>query len=293
MSRQTCEQAGVSRRGFLHLTCGCALAAAALGKAYANTDPVVVAQASGPAADGKARATYLGHSAFRIATPGGKAIYVDPWLSNPKAPADAKQVSAADLIMVSHAHADHLGETVEIAKKTNARTLVMAEMARYLANQGIAADKIVGMNLGGTGVAIPGTPLKVTMVRADHSSTMFYTDPQTKLTTMTPGGQPVGFILQFENGLRLLHAGDTALYGDMQLFGQRYKPDVAMLPIGDFFTMGPEDAALAAKMWGVKAVIPMHYGTFPLLTGTVEAFRKALDPQIKLIAPAPGDTVEL
>ena len=293
MSKQTCQHEGVSRRGFLHLTCGCALAAATFGKAYANTDPIMVAQATGAAASGKLRATYLGHSAYRLVTPGGKTIYVDPWLSNPKAPADAKQVSSADLIMVSHAHADHLGETVEIAKKTNARVLAIVDIARYLGTQGIAADKLVGMGLGGTAIAIPGDPLKVMMIRADHSSTVFYTDPQTKVSTVISGGQPAGFILQLENGFRLLHAGDTALYTDMQFFGQRYKPDVAMLPIGDFFTMGPEDAALAAKMWGVKAVIPIHYGTFPLLTGTVEAFRKALDPQITLIAPAPGDTVEL
>ena len=109
---------------------------------------------------------------------------------------------------------------------------------------------------------------------------------------MTPGGTAVGYIIHLENGLRILHAGDTALYGDMELFGRRYKPDVAMLPIGDHFTMGPEDAAEAAKLWGVKTVIPMHYGTFPVLTGTVEAFKKALSPQITLKAPAPGDTVE-
>ncbi len=148
------------------------------------------------------------------------------------------------------------------------------------------------MNKGGTAPAIPGTPIKVTMIRADHSSAVTYTDPQTKVVSITPGGEAVGFIIHLENGLRILHAGDTALYGDMKLFRERYKPDVAMLPIGDHFTMGPEDAAEAAKMFGVKTVIPMHYGTFPLLTGTAEAFRKALAPQITLRAPAPGDTVE-
>jgi L-ascorbate metabolism protein UlaG (beta-lactamase superfamily) len=165
-------------------------------------------------------------------------------------------------------------------------------LATYFANQGIPAANLIPMDKGGTATAIPGTLIKVTMVRADHSSTVSYTDPQTKITSVIPGGEPVGFIIHLENGLRILHAGDTALYGDMKLFGQRYKPDVAMLPIGDHFTMGPEDAAEAASMWGVKTVIPMHYGTFPVLTGTVEAFKKALNPQIKLVAPAPGDTVE-
>jgi L-ascorbate metabolism protein UlaG (beta-lactamase superfamily) len=292
MQQEGCTHGSVSRRGFLNLTCGCALAVASFGKAFANTDPIRVAQASGGATGGRAQATFLGHSVFRIDTPGGKTIYIDPWLGNPKAPANAKQVDKADLILLSHGHADHLGEAVEVAKKTNARVLTIVELATYFANQGIPAANLIPMDKGGTATAIPGTLIKVTMVRADHSSTVSYTDPQTKITSVIPGGEPAGFIIHLENGLRILHAGDTALYGDMKLFGQRYKPDVAMLPIGDHFTMGPEDAAEAASMWGVKTVIPMHYGTFPVLTGTVEAFKKALNPQIKLVAPAPGDTVE-
>jgi len=130
------------------------------------------------------------------------------------------------------------------------------------------------------------------MVHADHSSTVSYTDSQTEIVSVAPTGEAVGYALHLEKGLRILHARDTAPYGDMKLFGDRYKPDVAMLPIGDHFTMGPEDAAEAASMWGVKTVIPMHYGTFPVLTGTVEALRRALNPQIKLLAPAPGGTVE-
>jgi len=292
MAQNSCNHPGVSRRDFLHLTCGCALAVATFGEAFANSDPVRVAQATGSAPGGKGRATFLGHSVFRIETPGGKTLYIDPWLGNPKAPANAKQVDKADLILVTHGHADHLGETVEIAKKTNARVLVPVELAIYFGNQGVPAGNIVRMHKGGTATAIPGTPIKVTVVRADHSSTVSYTDPQTKITSVTAGGEAVGYILHLENGLRILHAGDTALYGDMELFGRRYKPDVAILPIGDHFTMGPEDAAEAAKMWGVKTVIPMHYGTFPLLTGTVEAFQKVLSSQITLKAPAPGDTIE-
>jgi len=292
MQQSTCTHGRVSRRDFLHVTRGCALAVAAFGEAFANTEPIRVAQASGSAAGGRARATFLGHAAFRIDTPGGKTIYIDPWLSNPKAPAGAKQVDNADLILVTHGHSDHLGETVEIAKKTNARVLTLAELATYLANQGVPAANLIRMNKGGTATAIPGTPIKVTMVRADHSSTVSYTDPQTKIVSIIPTGEAVGYVLHLENGLRIYHAGDTALYGDMKLFGDRYKPDVAMLPIGDHFTMGPEDAAEAASMWGAKTVVPMHYGTFPVLTGTVEAFRKALNPQIKLLAPAPGDTIE-
>lgn len=266
--------------------------ATTFGEAFANTDPIRVAQVSGGAAGGRARATFLGHSVFRIETPGGKTIYIDPWLTNPKAPAGAKQVDKADLILVTHGHSDHLGEAVEVAKQTNARLLTIVELGTYFRSQGVPPANIIGMNKGGTATAIPGTPIRVTMIRADHSSTVSYTDPQTKVTSLIAGGESVGYIIHLENGLRILHAGDTALYGDMKLFGDRYKPDVAMLPIGDYFTMGPEDAAEAASMWGVKTVLPIHYGTFPVLTGTVEAFRKALNPQIKLLAPAPGDTVE-
>ena len=280
---------GVTRRGFLHLTCGCALAVAATGSALAR-DPLRVAQASGaPATGAKPRARYLGHSAFRIETPGGKVIYVDPWLSNPKAPANAKQVDRADLILVSHGHADHVGEAVDLAKQTNAKILAIAELGTYFAAQGVPAANVIRMNKGGTATALPG--IKVTMIRADHSSSIAYTD-QNKVTSLTPGGEAVGFILHLENGMRLLHAGDTALYGDMKLFGERYKPDVGMLPIGDYFTMGPEDAAEAARFFNVKTVVPMHYGTFPVLTGTPEAFQKALGSQIKMLAPSPGDTVE-
>jgi L-ascorbate metabolism protein UlaG (beta-lactamase superfamily) len=292
MGHHTCTPGSVSRRDFLNLTCGGTLAVATFGEAFASSDPIRVAQASGSAPGGRARATFLGHSVFRIETPGGKTIYIDPWLSNPKAPANAKQVDKADLILVTHGHGDHLGEAVEVAKQTNARLLTIAELGTYFRSQGVPAANIISMNKGGTATAIPGTPIRVTMIRADHSSTVSYTDPQTKVTSLIAGGESVGYIIHLENGLRILHAGDTALYGDMKLFGDRYKPDVAMLPIGDHFTMGPEDAAEAASMWGVKTVLPMHYGTFPVLTGTVEAFRKALNPQIKLLAPAPGDTVE-
>ena len=292
MARNTCTHDGVSRRDFMHLTCGCALAVATFGEAFANSDPIRVAQAGGSAMGGKARATFLGHSAFRIDTPGGKTIYIDPWLGNPKAPAGAKMVDKADLILVTHGHPDHLGETVEIAKKTNARLLSLNDLSVYFENQGVPPANLFRMSLGGTGSPIPGVAIKVTMVRADHSSVVYYTDPQTKITSIIPTGAAVGYIIQLENGLRIYHAGDTALYGDMELFGKRYKPDIAMLPIGDRFTMGPDDAAEAARMWGVKTAIPIHYGTFPLLTGTAEAFKQALGPQIALQAPAPGDTIE-
>jgi L-ascorbate metabolism protein UlaG (beta-lactamase superfamily) len=282
----------MSRRNFLHAACGCAAAAAAFGEAFAHAAPIRVAQASGAAPSGRVRITFLGHSAFRIETPGGKTIYIDPWLSNPKAPANAKQVARADLILVTHGHADHVGETVEIAKQTNARLLTIAELATYFGTQGVPVANIVRMNKGGTAVAIPGTPIKVTMIRADHSSSVTYTDPQTKVTSLTPGGEAVGYIIYLENGLRILHAGDTAIYSDMRLFGERYKPEIAMLPIGDHFTMGPEDAVEAAKMFGVKAAFPMHYGTFPLLTGTIFEFGKALPTAIRMHAPAPGETIE-
>jgi glyoxylase-like metal-dependent hydrolase (beta-lactamase superfamily II) len=148
MGHHTCTPGSVSRRDFLNLTCGGTLAVATFGEAFASSDPIRVAQASGSAPGGRARATFLGHSVFRIETPGGKTIYIDPWLSNPKAPANAKQVDKADLILVTHGHGDHLGEAVEVAKQTNARLLTIAELGTYFRSQGVPAANIISMNKG-------------------------------------------------------------------------------------------------------------------------------------------------
>ncbi len=271
----------VSRRKFLKVTGG-----VALGGLVWRASSGAMAQGSGSTA-----VNWLGHSAFRVTTPTGKVILIDPWLTNPKAPGDAKDIDKADLILLSHGHGDHVGQTVDLAKKSGARVVTIFELSRRLVEAGVPAAKVTGMNLGGRFQPFQGVPLRVRMIRADHSVGFSSTDPQTRVPVDLMGGNSCGYIVELENGFRLLHAGDTALYGDMKLFGERYHPNLAILPIGDLFTMGPGDAAAAAWMWGAKDVIPMHYGTFPVLTGTPEVFQRVLDFSQKLHVPKPGDTI--
>lgn len=228
--------------------------------------------------------TYLGHAAFRFISPKGVVLYVDPFLSgNPKTPPELKSVEKADLILVTHGHGDHLGDTLAIAEKTNAKIVAMPELGRYLTRKG--AKQVIGMNKGGTyrshGIAI-------TMVHAIHSSSV--TEGDQVIYT----GEPAGFIIRFENGFALYHAGDTGLFGDMKIIGELYQPEVSILPIGSHFTMDPREAAYAAKLLGSKYVIPIHYGTFPVLTGTVEDFQKWMKdvPQTNVLVIKPGETVQ-
>ncbi len=228
--------------------------------------------------------TYLGHAAFKFVSPKGVVIYMDPFLSgNPQTPAELKTVEKADLILVTHGHGDHVGDTLSIAEKTNARIVVQPELGRYLTRKG--AKNVIGMNKGGTftshGVAI-------TMVHAIHSSSV--TEGDQVIYT----GEPAGFVIRFENGFTLYHAGDTGVFGDMKIIGDLYKPEVSILPIGSHFTMDPREATYAAKLLGSKYVIPIHYGTFPVLTGTVEEFLRLMKevPQTKVLVVKPGETVQ-
>jgi L-ascorbate metabolism protein UlaG (beta-lactamase superfamily) len=230
------------------------------------------------------KVTFLGQSAFRIVSPGGVNILIDPFLSNnPKTPADQKTIDKADLLLITHGHADHLGDTLAIAQKTNASVVVMAELATYLAKKG--AKNVVRMNKGGT-LTIKG--LRITMVNAQHSSSV--TEGEQVIYT----GEPAGFIIRLENGFTIYHAGDTSVMSDMKIFGDLYQPNLALLPIGSHFTMDPAEAAYACKLLRPQFVIPMHYGTFPVLTGTPEDFRRLLEdqPGVKLIILNPGMTVE-
>lgn len=230
------------------------------------------------------KVTYLGQSAFRIVSPGGLNIVIDPFLSNnPKTPADQKEVDKADLILVTHGHGDHLGDTLAIAQKTNASIVVMAELATYLGKKG--AKNVIRMNKGGS-VNLKG--IRVTMVNAQHSSSV--TEGDQVIYT----GEPVGFIVRLENGFTIYHAGDTSVMSDMKIFGDLYQPNLALLPIGSHFTMDPAEAAYACKLLRPQFVIPMHYGTFPVLTGTPEEFKRLLQdqPGIKLMVLNPGMTVE-
>jgi len=239
------------------------------------------------------KVTYLGHAAFKIISPKGVVIYVDPFLSrNPKTPPEMKTVEKADLILVTHGHGDHVGDTLAIAENTNAEIVAIAELGRYLKSKG--AKKVTRMNKGGTYVT---QGIAVTMVNALHSSSVTETEGDSndkKKERIVDAGDPAGFVIKLENGFTVYHAGDTAVFGDMKIIGEIYQPELSLLPIGSHFTMDPAEAAYAAKLLGSNYVIPMHYGTFPVLTGTPEAFLKLMAdvPQTKVLVLKPGETVD-
>jgi L-ascorbate metabolism protein UlaG (beta-lactamase superfamily) len=231
---------------------------------------------------GQLKVTWFGHSAFHLLSPGGKSILIDPWLDNPKAPAGSKEISPVDLILVTHGHGDHVGNTVEIARRTGARVIGIHELSLYL--QGVGVAGVSGMNKGGT-VAFDG--IKITMTDAVHSAGI---DGEKNVVC---GGEAAGFVLTFEDGSTAYHAGDTALFGDMKLIGELYGPRVVFLPIGDLFTMGPREAALACRVLKPKAIIAMHYGTFPVLTGTPAELQRFLPPDMRkrVLELTPGSPV--
>src|SRR5574337_407555 len=226
--------------------------------------------------------TWLGHATFRVDSPGGKRIYVDPFLNgNPKCPASELSPERCDLIVLTHGHGDHLGDTVAIAQKLKCPVIAQVELRAWLDAQGVKDPGGHNPNKGGT-VAIDG--VKVTLTDANHSSS-------TPDGTYT--GESCGVVLELEDGLKIYFAGDTNVFGDMSLIGRIYSPDVAVLPIGDHFTMGPREAAVAVELIGVKRVVPSHYGTFGLLTGTPEELRGLVGPGVEVLETEPGGTFEL
>ena len=239
---------------------------------------------------------WFGHAAFKITTPGGKVILVDPFITkNPKTPQalkDLNKLDKVDLILVTHGHADHVGDTVAIAEKTGAKVGMNADMGHAFASLGwVPSEQLLRFNKGGP-VSPLGPGIKITMVRAEHSSEIRHVDPATQKITMVPGGEPCGYIIEMENGFKIYHAGDTGVFSDMKLISELYDPDLTLLPIGGHFTMDPKHAAYAVKnLLKSKNVIPMHYGTFPPLKGTPEEFKAALgDFPGSLIVMQPGDS---
>ena len=208
--------------------------------------------------------TWLGHATWRIVTPGGVTVLVDPWLaSNPRCPEDEHEASA-DVVLVTHGHGDHIADAVAVAQRGDATTIAQYEIAGWLGEQG--APNAIGMNTGGT-VEVRG--LKITMTQAFHSSSISPADG-------AYGGDPIGYVLELESGQRIYIAGDTGVFGDMALIGELYQPVLAILPIGDLYPMGPFQAAHAARLLGVKHVLGSHWGTFDALTGTPAALRAEL-----------------
>jgi L-ascorbate metabolism protein UlaG (beta-lactamase superfamily) len=222
--------------------------------------------------------TWLGHSSFRLDTDSGKRVYVDPWLSGPTCPDGEKNPERADAIYLTHGHGDHSGDVVQVQKTTGAKVLGMLELMGWLGSNGIAEDALVGFNKGGT-VEVDG--IRFTMTNAFHSSSS---------TDASYTGEPTGVVVRFD-GRSIYFAGDTCVFGDMQLIARLYSPEVAVLPIGDHFTMGPEEAALALELLGNPRCVPCHWGTFGLLSGTPDRLAELTSATVERLQP--GDSVEV
>ncbi|MDQ2965460.1 MAG: metal-dependent hydrolase [Chloroflexota bacterium] len=213
--------------------------------------------------------TWYGHACIEVTTPGGKTILIDPWFGNPKSPKAPAAVNKCDVMLVTHGHSDHFGDALAIASRTRPAWPAIHELSLWLGRNYAHKDSVIGMNKGGT---VEAGGVRVTMTHADHSSGDIYGGVEAPLYL----GEPVGFVIELESGYRIYHAGDTGLFGDLRLIGEVYRPNLAILPIGGHFTMGPREAAIAVEWLAVKDVLPIHYGTFPLLAGTPEELRKAV-----------------
>jgi L-ascorbate metabolism protein UlaG (beta-lactamase superfamily) len=253
-----------------------------------------VALAQAPA--GKVEVLWLGQSAFRITTPGGKVIVTDPWLrTNPRTPPEFKKLEAfgkIDVLLVSHGHGDHFADAPALALMYDTPMRAPGDLNQSATTLGILPAKLLPrMNKGGTIEPAPG--IKLTAVRAEHSSILVWHNPVSDKDETHPGGEAVGWIIELENGFRIYFVGDTAVFGDMKYIGERYKPDLALVPIGGHFTMDPADAAYAVReLIRPKAVIPMHYGTNPLAKGTAKEFVDAMGSSpVKVLVAEPGQAL--
>ena len=226
--------------------------------------------------------TWLGHATVLYQSTKGTRVLVDAWVDgNPACPAASKDLGSLDLMLLTHAHSDHFADAVTLAKKHAPDVVCNFETSLWLGKQGVT--KTHGMNKGGT-LALHG--IRITMVHAMHSNSIRDGD------RLLLAGEACGFVLEFENGTRVYHAGDTGIFGDMKLIAELYRPSIAVLPIGDHYTMSPYEAAAAAKMMGVSTVVPIHHSTFPILTGTPAELRKQLADRkdIAVLDLVPGQT---
>lgn len=228
--------------------------------------------------------TWIGHGTWKARSAKGKEVLIDPWvMNNPAAPETLKSVDKCDLMLITHGHFDHIHDAVEIARRTKPTIVCIVETGAWLQSKGISGDSLIASNKGGT-IDVDG--IKVTLVHAEHSCGITDDDG-----SIVYGGEACSLVIEFENGFTIYFAGDTDVFGDMKLIGELNKLDAAFLPIGGFYTMGPERAAKAAELLGVKTVVPMHFATFPILSGRPDQLQELVGNNVKVLDIKPGDSV--
>ena len=227
--------------------------------------------------------TWLGHAAVRLRLADETTLYIDPWLTgNPSCPEAEQSPDRVDAIYLTHGHFDHVGSTMDLVQAHQPQVFAIHEIAVFLEAAG--AENAVGSNKGGS-VDGPGG-VTATLVDAVHSSGISADDG------IVPGGEAAGWVIAVPDGPTVYHAGDTTVFGDMELIGRLWSPDLALLPIGGHYTMGPAHAAEAARLLGVSSVVPIHYGTFPILAGTPDELAASLEGSgIEVLAATPGEPI--
>ena len=226
--------------------------------------------------------TWLGHATFKFETTEGKIVIVDPWIAgNPATPESEKEQREVDLVLITHGHFDHIADAVDIGTKLKPQTFAIPETSHWLNSKGV--PNVGELNKGGT---VEAQGVHFTMTHAVHSCGITDGDQ------VVYGGEAAGYVLQFPGGLKVYHAGDTTVFSDMQIIADLYEPDICLLPIGGWYTMSPKEAAYACNLLGAKTVVPMHFGTFPILTGTPDELSKLVGNSTEVVEMTPGEPLE-